>query len=124
MVATVYERGSDPGMDNPNIAIIGYSYFHAKKNWVQLVGYISDTDRLNGISVRGNHLLVLTTAVHKKYFSLYKLRCDSGYKTISVDFKSSGPNQALDIQNDHRGIYILALINNGLTPHPTAGYAW
>lgn len=111
----VQERGDEPKHDNPNIAVIAYSYKNAVRNWVTLVGNSDYEDYFKGVTVYNNNLVIATTSdslvyhtTKNKDIMVFQLRCDSGMKTKSKVYGSTGADEALDIFSDQRGVFLLA----------------
>ena len=58
----MYEAGEQSRQNNPNIAVLAYSFSHVVRKWVTLVGDPQYTDYFRGVRVWGNDLYVLTTS--------------------------------------------------------------
>lgn len=129
---TVYAPGEDPGQDNPNIAIMAFSFHYGTRLWVTIIGDSSNIDYFSGLSIYSGHLHVALTS-HTDNFSpdesqtdiIYtKIRSDNGKIVSSAIFGSDSNDKALDIQASTAGIYIMATIGDNFLPHPDPTKIW
>ena len=129
---TVYDAGEDPGLENPNIAIMTFSFEFGTRLWVSVIGDNSNIDNFSGLSMYKNYLHVALTSHTDTYSSdesqtdiIYtKLRSDNGLIVSEKVLGSPSDDKALDIVASTAGIYIMAIIGDEFLPHPTAGNIW
>ena len=129
---TVYEPGEDPGYDNPNIAIMAFSFDFGTRLWVTVIGDSTNIDYFSGLSMYNGHLHIALTS-HTDTFSADETQTDIIYTKIRIDngkvvskkiFGSPSDDKALDIEASTAGIYIMAIIGDNFLSHPTSGSIW
>lgn len=55
---TVYQPGDRPGLDNSNVAIVGYSWTHGVRTWTTVLGDNTYQDSYADMEIYGGFLYV------------------------------------------------------------------
>ena len=84
---TVFEPGDQPGQDNANVAIHGYSWFHGVRVWTTVMGDPIYSDQFARMKPYGNSLYVFLNSYSTVYTDdptktdilYYRLRANNGF---------------------------------------------
>jgi hypothetical protein len=129
---TVHEPNEISETENPNIAIVAFSFEFGTRLWVSVIGDKDHIDYFSGLSMYKGHLHIATTS-HTNVYStdeyqtdiIYtKIRSDNGRVVSKKVFGSSEEDKALDIFATTSGIYIMAIIGDNFLPHPDTTKIW
>ena len=128
----VFYSGEVSETDNPNIAIVAFSFDFGTRLWVAVLGDKDNIDYFSGLSIYNGHLHVALTSHTNEYSTdeyqtdiIYtKIRADNGRIVSKKVFGSTSEDTALDIIATTTGIYIMATIGDNFLPHPTSGHIW
>lgn len=129
--STVYQPGGNPGVDNANVAIHGYSWTHGVRLWTTVLGNENFTDQFSRMQSWGNNLFVLLNSFSTEYSSTsntdiyyYRLRALNGVIETSTIFGSPGNDLVQDFRITFLGLYVLAVIDDQFLPHRFNDKIW
>lgn len=67
--STVYDPGNDPGTDNANVAIVGYSWLYGVRMWATVIGDATYPDTFGDMEYQDTYLYVVINSFSTAYSS-------------------------------------------------------
>ena len=129
---SIFGPGDNFTENNPNIALIAYSFDNAAIQWIKILGDKSYIDYYSDLEVVDNHVIVMTNSYTTQFSSpmpskdiiLWKFRYDTGIQDYKLIMGSPTDDTSFDLISFYHGLYILATFNNNFYPHPNLGSVW
>lgn len=130
--ASIYQAGDEQRLNNPNIAIIAYSFKNAVIKWIKIIGDLDNIDYYADMEINGNSLIVALNSYTMNFSSLvpskdilvYEFRYETGVIKNKLVLGSSSDDIIYDLSVHTQGIYLLAIFGPNFYPHPTSGAVW
>ena len=126
---SIYEAGDELTENNPNVALVAYSFNNAVINWIKIFGDLNNVDYYVDLE---QNIIVLNSYTSmfsenkgtSKDILAYKFRYETGYIIGKLSMGSPSDDTAYDLITHFHGAYILASIGNNFSPHANTGSVW